>query len=373
MRFLRIASLVLATSLLTASLSMGQARRPQPQATPPATPQEVSQDDVIRVDTELVTLTATVTDQRGRYIANLKQSDFTVYEDGVKQELGYFNTGDRVPVSLGIIFDTSGSMIDKIDGVRDAVEHFVKSVAPGDEIFLIRFSEDAELVQDFTDDRRRILRAVEHLEPQGSTALYDAIFLGLQRVAQGKHRKRALLLVTDGNDTSSSVKRDTALALARKSEVTIYALGIGHGERGSFGHDPRGSQIQDTVDIRVLRAFAEPTGGAAYFLENAHEGGRDRIDEAATEIAAELKQQYTLGYYPTNKRKDDSFRQIKVELPDKFLRVRTKRGYTRIAAATRLTIYSSSTRMSAHHQSAIDMAKMAETKAQHELKALARG
>ena len=329
MKFQRIAGWAFASSLLAASLSLGQARRPQPQATPPATPQEIGQGDVIRVDTELVTLTATVTDQHGRYVANLKQSDFTVYEDGVKQDLAYFSTGDRVPVSLGIIFDTSGSMIDKIDGVRDAVEHFVKSVSSGDEIFLVRFSESAELVQDFTDDRRRILRAVEHLEPQGSTALYDAIVLGLQRVAGGKHRKRALLLITDGNDTSSSLKKDAALAIARKSEVTIYALGIGHGEGGSFGHDPHGSQFKDTVDIRVLRAFAEPTGGAAYFLENAHQGGRDFIDEAAAQVAAELKQQYTLGYYPSEKHKDGTFRQIKVQLPDKSLRVRTKGGYYR--------------------------------------------
>lgn len=230
-------------------------------------------------------------------------------------------------MSLGIIFDTSGSMIDKIDGVRDAVEHFVKSVSSGDEIFLIRFSEDAELIQDFTDDRRRILRAVEHLEPQGSTALYDAVVLGLQRITHGKHRKRALLLLTDGNDTSSSAKFDAVIALARKSEVIIYALGIGHGERGSFGHDPHGSQSRDTVDMRVLRAFAEPTGGAAYFLENAHRGGRDLVDEAATEVANELKQQYTLGYRPKGGSRDGGFRQIKVETADKSLRVRTKRGY----------------------------------------------
>ncbi len=328
MKIVIIASLLFVMSPLIATPTTGQTTTAQPRATPPAGSQEVSPGDVIRVDADLVTLTATVTDQRGRYVANLKQSDFTVYEDGAKQELAYFNTGDRVPVSLGIIFDTSGSMIDKIDGVRDAVEHFVKSVAPGDEIFLVRFSDDAEVVQDFTDDRRRILRAVERLEPQGSTALYDAVFLGLQRVIEGKHRKRALLLLTDGNDTASSMNLETALAAARKSEVTIYALGIGHGERGSFGHDPHGvGQARDTVDMRVLRAFAEPTGGAAYFLENAHEGGRDRVDEAATEVAAEFKQQYTLGYRPTNRKRDGAFRQIKVETADRGLRVRTKRGY----------------------------------------------
>jgi Ca-activated chloride channel homolog len=314
-----------------AAVVSAQAGRPRPQQSPrqqhpPPTPQEVGEEDVVRVDTELVTLTATVTDRRGRYAANLRQGDFAVYEDGVRQELAYFNTGDRVPVSLGIVFDTSGSMIDKIEGVSDAVEHFVKSVAPGDEIFLVRFSDDAELVQDFTDDRRRILRAVERLEPRGSTALYDAILLGLQKVTEGKHRKRALLLLTDGNDTASSVRLEDALAASRKAEVIVYALGIGHGARGSFGHGGFGGH-QDTVDMRVLRAFADATGGNAYFLENAHEGGRDRVDEAAAEVAAELKQQYTLGYYPTNKRRDGAFRQIKVELSDKSLRVRTKRGY----------------------------------------------
>lgn len=294
---------------------------------PPSAPQNVDEGDTIRIDSDLVSLTATVTDSRGRFVSNLKQGDFKVYEDGVRQELSYFNTGDRVPVSLGILFDTSGSMIDKIEGVRDAVSHFVKSVAPGDEIFLVRFSSDAEIVQDFTDDRRRILRTVDDLEPRGSTALYDAVLLGLQRVAQGKHRKRALLLVTDGKDTSSSVKLDTILALARRSEVIVYAMGIGHGERGSFGHDIFENQVNDEIDMRVLNAFADATGGRAFYLEHAHEGGRDLVDEAEEEVASELKQQYTLGHRPTNRRKDGAFRQIKVELPDKSLRVRTKRGY----------------------------------------------
>ena len=326
-KFALTAALLLTPLMVPSALRAQSGQRTAtPRPTPPPS-QEVDEGDVVRVDTELVTLTATVKDSRGRYVANLKQSDFTVYEDGAKQELAYFNTGDRLPVSLGIIFDTSGSMIDKIHGVQDAVEHFVKSVSAGDEIFLIRFSEDAELVQDFTDDRRRILRAVERLEPQGSTALYDAVVLGLQRITQGKHRKRALLLLTDGNDTSSSARFDAVIALARRSEVTIYALGIGHGERGSFGHDPHGSQSRDTVDMRVLRAFAEPTGGAAYFLENAHRGGRDLVDEAATEVANELKQQYTLGYRPKAGNRDSGFRQIKVETADKSMRVRTKRGY----------------------------------------------
>ncbi len=335
---MKIKSFVLSLILFTfAGLSLKLApdsnaqNKPQasPTPAPKSSPSPVREkdDEVIKVNTEIVTLTATVTDKNGRPRTDLKRDDFNVYEDGALQKLDYFNTGDRIPMSLGIIFDTSGSMEDKIEGVQDAVEHFVKSVAPGDEIFLVKFSDDAEIVQDFTDDKKRILRTIQNLQPRGSTALYDAVLLGLQKIADGKHRKRALLLLTDGNDTNSSVKFEDIVALARKSEVVIYGLGIGHGEKGSVHSGIFDSQVKDTVDMKTLRALADATGGNAYYLENAHEGGRDRVDEASAEVAAELKQQYTLGYYPTNQKKDGGFRQIVVELKDKSLRVRTKRGY----------------------------------------------
>ncbi len=332
---------IVATTLLAFALTNVPAqsgRTPQPAPSPQdqdkrTSDQKKSGDETIRIDTDLVMLNATVINDRGRFVANLKRNDFSVYEDGVEQQIEYFNTGDSELISLGIVFDTSGSMIDKLDGVRDAVEHFVKAVAPGDEIFLIRFSSDAELAQDFTDDKRRILSAVDRLRPFGSTALYDAIAMGLERAGEGKHRKRALMLLTDGNDTSSGIKLNDAAELARKSEVIVYALGIGHGERGSFGHGGGhdggifGRRNRDTVDMDVLRTFAEATGGEAFLLEDAHRGGRDLIDEAVLQVADELKRQYTLGYYPTNTRKDGSFRKIKVELTDKSMRVRTKRGY----------------------------------------------
>ena len=330
MRVIKIALMIVPFTIAALSFSFGskaQVKQPSPTATPVVSPTPKTKDDeVIKIVTDLVTLTATVADKNGRYRADLKQSDFTVYEDGAKQELAYFNTGDRVPMSLGIIFDTSGSMEDKIEGVRDAVEHFVKGVSPNDEIFLIRFSDDANIVRDFTSDKKQILRAVESLNPHGGTALYDAITLGLQKIRQGKNKKRALLLLTDGNDNESVTDLQTALSLAKSSEVIIYALGIGHGKERNV-HSGLFGQIPDTVDMRVLRSFADTTGGNAYYLEAAHEGGRDRIDEAANEVAAELKQQYTLGYYPTNQKKDGGFRQIVVEVKDKDLHVRTKRGY----------------------------------------------
>lgn len=322
--FLVILIALAGLSLRLALISKAQSK---PQASPTPKPSPPKDDEIIRIDTELVMLTATVTDKNGRFRADLKQSDFTVYENGVEQKIEYFNTGDRVPISLGIVFDTSGSMEDKIEGVQDAVEHFVKSIGADDEIFLVEFSDFADIVQDFTSDKRRILRAVQNLEPRGSTALYDAILLGLQRVTEGKNRKRALLLLTDGNDTASRVGLGEALSLVRKSEVIVYGLGIGHGEKGSFHSGIFGSQLKDTVDMKTLRALADATGGNAYYLEFAHEGGRDLVDEAANEVAAELKQQYTLGYYPKDKNDNGAFRQIAVEVKDKSLRVRTKRGY----------------------------------------------
>lgn len=331
MSFIRLfvlSMLLFAFCVAVATFSVAsKAQVNQPPKTPTPTPSKSNDNELIRIDTELVTLSATVTDKNGRYRADLKQSDFSVYEDGVKQELAYFTTGDRIPMSLGIVFDTSGSMEDKIEGVQDAVEHFVKSIAPADEIFLIEFNDDAEMVQDFTSDKTKILRSVANLEPRGSTALYDAILLGLQKMTSGKHRKRALLLLTDGNDTASSATLNEITSLARKSEVIVYGMGIGHGKQGDTHRGIFVGQIKDTVDMRTLRSLADATGGNAYYLENAHEDGRDRIDEAAEEIAAELKQQYTLGYYPSNQKRDGAFRQIVVEVKDKSLRVRTKRGY----------------------------------------------
>lgn len=278
----------------------------------------------LRVDVELVTLTATVTSRSGRYVGGLKKDDFRVYEDGVLQEIAVFESRE-VPISLGIVFDTSGSMVDKIDDVQDAVKHFIHTVNPQDEIFVLRFSSDVDLVEDFTSDRARLERAVARLRARGSTHLYDAILEGLEIVSLGRYSKKALLVVTDGNDTESAATLDAVLEAAQKSEVLIYALGIGHSERGSFGH-LRGA-FKDEVDMEVLTALAEASGGKSYHLEAAHEPGRDLIDEACLEVSAELRQQYTLAYYPTNTAADGGYRRIRVETSNSDYVVRTRSGY----------------------------------------------
>ena len=160
----------------------------------------------LKIDVSLVSLTATVVDKSDKAITGLSKDDFEVYEDGVSQNIAVFHNDETVPISIGILFDTSGSMVDKIDDVQDAVVHFAQTTNPEDDIFLIRFSSSVSLVLDSTSDRRQIKRAVRSLEPGGATALYDAIIEGLERLQAGKQKKKALLLVTDGRDTSSQTR-----------------------------------------------------------------------------------------------------------------------------------------------------------------------
>jgi len=299
---------------------------PMPLTLPGAAQESSGELPTIKVDVQLVSLTATVADRSGRPITKLRKEDFLVHEDGTPQQLSVFHDDERVPVSVGILFDTSGSMVDKIDEVQDAVEHFVRTTNPEDDIFLIEFNKHARLVEDFTGDRERLRRAIGRLRPGGATALYDAVAEGLRHLQAGKHKKKALLLVTDGNDTSSDASLREVVASAQQSEALIYAIGIGHGQRGSFDH--LAGIFKDEVDIGVLRQLAEITGGRATMVEGEHRrGGADLIDQAAQEVGAELRGQYTLGYYPTNRAKDGSYRRIRVEVRNPQYIVRTRPGY----------------------------------------------
>ena len=285
----------------------------------------------IRVEVGLVSLTATVFDQNGRPIPDLQKNDFQISEDGVSQEIAVFQRED-VPVSVGILFDTSGSMVDKIEEVRDAVIHFIQTTNPADDIFLMRFSAEVYLVQDFTADRQVLARAIGKLRPWGSTALYEAIVKGLLHVQKGKHKKKALLVITDGNDTSSQITLEQAVDAALKSEVLIYCLGIRHGEHGSFGHAE--GLFKDAVDVDVLRKFSDLTGARTLLVKGAHhKHGVDLIDQASQEVSAELRRQYTLGYYPQNKAKDGKYRRIQVKVKNGRFKVHARDGYFAVSMA----------------------------------------
>jgi VWFA-related protein len=277
------------------------------------------------VETDLVEVTATVLDGDGRTVTTLTASDFAVREDNVPQEIALFALDNRMPISVTVLIDTSGSMVDKLDDVQDALRHLVSALKPDDEIALLRFSDGVTLAADFGARPDAVARNIDRLSARGGTALFDAVLEGLETLERGRNRKKALFVITDGNDNSSRSRRADVTEAVTKAETIVYCLGIGHGARGSFGHDVLDKS--DTVDIRTLNAIAEPTGGRAELLENAHRGKVDLVDQAVASMATELSQQYTLGYYPTNAAKDGTYRRITVMTANPRFTVRARKGY----------------------------------------------
>lgn len=278
-----------------------------------------------RAETDLVLVTATVLDRDGRAVTSLTESDFTVREDDAPQHIALFALDDRTPISLVVLVDTSGSMADKLDDVQDALRHLVGTLKAEDELALLRFSNGVDLATDFGARPESVTRAIDRLSARGGTALYDALLEGLDTLTHGRNRKKALLVVTDGNDNDSRSRLRDVTDAVSKAETVVYCLGIGHGGRGSFGHDL--FDRSDTVDIKTLRAIADPSGGRAELLENAHRGKIDLVDQAVVSITTELSQQYTLGYYPSNAAKDGTYRRLTVTTTNPRLTVRARKGY----------------------------------------------
>jgi VWFA-related protein len=321
-----------------------------------------------RSGVDLVNVTATVVDRNGRFIPGLRQSDFIVYEEEELQEITHFSN-ERVPVSLGLVLDTSGSMVgEKLTNALMAVDRFLtKLLSPDDEIFLYKFSNFPELVQDWTTDRARLSRAIRRINASGGTAMYDAIAESVPLAQTGQHRKRAVVLISDGNDTDSQVSLNEVKQLIRESEVMVYAIGIDGRAEDAFGFPPttRGPVPQppvpspfpgsrrprgpggvifpqlpqfqwpfpqpqgrrtvrvsdDRVNTNALREITDDSGGRTEVVRS----GRD-LEPATANIADELSQQYYLGYASTTK-KDGRWHTIRVETRDKSLRVRARRGY----------------------------------------------
>ena len=300
---------------------------------------------------ELISVTATVSDESGRFVSGLKQGDFTIYEDNEKQEISQFSA-ERVPVSLGILLDVSGSMTpEKMDAARAAINRFTQELLePEDELFLMTFSTRPQLLQDWTSDRRLISRAMSRAEPNGGTAMYDAIADAIPIAGSGRHEKKALLLISDGNDRNSTIGVTELRQAIRESEVIVYALGVegsqrqlpqmsppqypppiplpfpipGGGRRRFpqiFG-GPYGNQGRDErVNADALRRITDDTGGRTEIVH----GFRD-LDGATARIADELSRQYYLGYSSTRP-KDGRWHAIRVDVRDRKLTVRARRGY----------------------------------------------
>jgi len=288
-----------------------------PPEPPPTANQAKSPQSSIKIDVDLVLVNATVTDPSNRFVTGLEKEHFQLFEDKVEQKITQFSNED-VPTSIGVLFDVSSSMGDKIGRAKDAAIAFLKTSNPDDEFFLITFADKPKVDEEFTNDVSDIQNRLAYKAAKGSTTLYDAVYLGLEKMKQGHNPKKAILLITDGEDTRSRYSLVNVRSAVKESDVQIYAIGIVNSYYSDFaqGRSGRG----------VLEEMTEITGGKAYFPNSVYE-----LEDICTKIAIELKNQYVLGYASTNPAKDGRWRKIKVRLnaPKGLpsLSVRSKTGY----------------------------------------------
>ncbi|HEX8142911.1 MAG TPA: VWA domain-containing protein [Pyrinomonadaceae bacterium] len=313
-------------ALLSAHQSSAQPR-PEAAASPSPSPSQspatqrrptAGTDEQIVINTDLITLTVTVTDAYGRYVSGLEKKHFTIFDDKVQQEIAFFSDDDA-PVSVGVIFDVSGSMSgDKIRKAREALARFIQTSHNSDEYFLIGFNNRAQLLLDRTRDGNAVLNKLTFIDPKSNTALYDACYLGVEKVSRGTHPKRALLLISDGQDNDSRYTFSEVRRLLKESDVVLYSIGIlGGGDPGSS----LGVEGQSILD-----ELSSVSGGKAFFPNTAPE-----MDEIFEKIALELRHQYSIGYRPANFTNDGKWHKIKVKVqPPRGLprlSVRSREGY----------------------------------------------
>jgi len=268
---------------------------------------------LLKVDVDLILLNATVRGRHHRVITSLEPERFRIYEDEVEQKLAYFGHGE-VPASIGIVLDVSGSMTGNIAFAKKAVTTFLTTSNRQDEYFLITFSESPRLEKDFTSNSGAVATELSLKVAGGRTSLYDATYLALTKMADGRRQRKALIVVTDGSDNSSQYTFDELREAIKESDVEIFTIGI-----------PEFFSLDDDAML-VLREMAQLSGGTAYFPRIA-----DQLEDVTAKIAEEIKSQYLLGYYPSNRNSKKSWRKIKLKLTpppgSPRLSVSTKPGY----------------------------------------------
>ena len=266
-----------------------------------------------RSDTRLVVLPATVIDRNGRLITDLTQKAFKVFENGVEQPIKIFRRED-VPISLGMIVDNSGSMRNKRQKVESSALTLVKASNPEDEVFIVNFNDEAFLDQPFTNKIKDLEQGLAKIDSRGGTAMRDAVRMSIDYLKEnGKKDKKVLLVITDGDDNNSSGTLENLVKAAQQTEVLIYTIGLLSEEEKREAKRAK----------RALDAITEATGGHAYYPKAV-----DEVDKIALQVAHEIRNQYVIGYSPTNTALDGSFRQIRVVAngPGKPT-VRTRSGY----------------------------------------------
>jgi Ca-activated chloride channel family protein len=270
----------------------------------------------LKVDVDLVLVPVTITDPLNRLVTGLEKENFQLFDGNSPQEIRSFSSEDA-PVSLGVIFDSSGSMSSKMDRAKDAVVEFFKTANPQDEFFMITFSDEPEEVSDFTSSVDEIQNKLVYAVPRKRTALLDAIYMGVSKMRQAKYAKKALLIISDGGDNHSRYTEGEIKALVKEADVMVYAIGI---------YDRYFQSQEERLGPALLTDIAELTGGRAFTIDNPND-----LADVATKIGIELRNQYVLGYRPAKVVHDGKWRKIKVKLmPPKGLpplKVYARTGY----------------------------------------------
>jgi Ca-activated chloride channel homolog len=281
--------------------------------------QVIKKGQSLHVDVELALVNVTVTDPHDRLVTGLEPDNFRIFENNVEQEIQYFSSED-VPISIGVIFDLSGSMSNKVGKAKEAALQFFKTANPQDEFFLVSFNERAEIMSTFTNTVEDLQSRLLSSLPKGRTALLDGIYLGLSEMRTARNAKRALLIISDGGDNHSRYNESDIKRLVREADTQLYSVGI---------FDPLDYRSRTPEELNgptLLSEVTELTGGRAFDVENANE-----LPDIVAKIGVELRNQYILGYHPSNKSHDSRWRKIKIKLrPPKGLpplSVYAKTGY----------------------------------------------
>jgi Ca-activated chloride channel homolog len=312
-------------TLLFVGLSVSAAGQVPAQGTAPGTgsaSREIARPVTnILVHSDLVLIPVTVTDGKGRIVTGLQKEQFTLFEDKVPQTITQFDTEDA-PVSVGLIFDASDSMQPRLYQARAAVNELLDNANPADEFFLVRFSTRAALTVPLTTDRERVRQSVESMETGGSTALLDAVLLGIDELKSARHTRKALIIISDGEDNASHIAESRFRELVRESDVLIYAIGIS--DSSGFVQNFPNPKLTGSA---LLNDIATQTGGRLFQV-----GKLKQLPKVATTIGSWLRSEYVLGYASSNEERDGKYRKVQVKLT-------RPKGFPRMHAAWRLGYY----------------------------------
>jgi Ca-activated chloride channel homolog len=315
---LKVQAIILIGCSLLAALVLAQAPGPEKPNAPPAQA-TVKADKPIQMNVELALVNVTVTEPFNRPVTGLEKENFRAFEDGVEQEIVHFSSED-VPVSIGVIFDLSGSMSNKLDKAREATIQFFKTANPQDEFFMVSFNDRAEMISSFTTSVEDLQSKMMYAAAGGRTALFDGIYLGLSQMRGAHNAKKALLVVSDGGDNHSRYTETDVRNFLKEADCQLYAIGV-------YDANDMGRSREERYGPTLLAELADMSGGRAFPVSRLSD-----LPDIATKIAMELRNQYVVGYRPSNTEHDGTWRRIRIRidhLPKGFppLNVYAKTGY----------------------------------------------